>query len=608
MPTYRLGDEIGRGALGRVVRVLDEDTGRAYAGKILHDSFRDDPRAAERFAREARLLEGIEDPQLVRVYGLAEIEGCSVILMELVEGPSLQTLLAREGPLPQPRLQRIARGIAAGLQAAHHRGLVHRDLKPGNVLVAPGDRPKLVDFGLARASSMLGVDRTSLTLVGTPDYMAPEALDPLAVDARSDLYALGCVLFEMTTGAPPFSGASAFGILDAHRRTPPPALAPTADRSPALIALIGALLAKSPADRPQSAEAVVAALDGLATPEASTALVPVAAPSARASACTSCGAPLVEGVFACFGCGRQLATVGRGQHTIFVLGPGQVAERLDAGLRSQLVDWLLGNPALGLDPEPLLKKSPRLPFRLLGGVDAESAEGLARSLRSLGLQVEVRRGGALALPQMRHKVRKMMGRAAAVAGGSLAGLTHTIGRAGGFVLLGSMAALLIASGVGGWVLATRPVTRPRLPPRPLDLDLQRALDQVSRALPAMTVGRHRESLRGVLTRVLALDSGSLQQRSLAGELAPIVAAATQACLRLDQLDDELGRSDLREPTAEDRQRLQERDRLATRLLEMTARLEAARARLALAGARRGRPESLDDLRAQVEALEEMSRS
>ena len=103
--------------------------------------------------------------------------------MELVEGPSLHALLAREGPLSQRRLVQIARGMALGLQAAHHHGLVHRDLKPGNVLVAPGDFAKLVDFGLARASSMQGVDRTALTLVGTPDYMAPEALDPLAVDS-----------------------------------------------------------------------------------------------------------------------------------------------------------------------------------------------------------------------------------------------------------------------------------------------------------------------------------------------------------------------------------------------------------------------------------------
>src|SRR5262249_55728689 len=205
MSDYILGEELGRGALGRVVAIEGPD-GERLAGKILHASHRGDPRAVERFRREAELLRGIPHPNLCEVRGLVDVGGEVVLLMERVDGPTLAEAIARDAPLAEARIAAIGRGVAAGLHAAHRAGLVHRDLKPANMLLA-GDVPKVVDFGLARATSFAGVDRASFTLVGTPDYLAPEAIDSLAVDPRSDLYSLGCILYEMAAGRPPYDGA-----------------------------------------------------------------------------------------------------------------------------------------------------------------------------------------------------------------------------------------------------------------------------------------------------------------------------------------------------------------------------------------------------------------
>jgi hypothetical protein len=605
---YRLEAEIGRGALGRVVRVVDGDSGQVHAGKLLHESFRDDPRAVERFSAEARLLAGLAHENIVRVHELALIDGREVILMELVEGPSLQTVLAREGSLPEQRIIHIARGIARGLQAAHHLGLVHRDLKPANILLAPGEIAKLVDFGLARTTSLSGVDRTTFALVGTPDYMAPESIDPLAVDSRSDLYALGCLLFEMTAGRPPHDGASPFAVLEAHQRAPVPILPPTPERTPGLIALIGALLAKSPADRPQSAAAVVERLDALGQGDA----LAVAGDGAALahSTCTRCGAPLVEAVGVCFHCGLPTAGLDPGGFSLLVVGPGRVAEKLDAKLRQALVDWLLWHPQLGLAPEPLASKVPRLPFLLTSGISEETALLLAESLRGIGLVAEVCKGGPMAHPAMRSKMWKLSGRVAAVAGGGVGGAIQLFKHLPGEGILATGVALVIGFFVGGWHIATRPVTLRLAPPRPVSPALARALETVATAVPTIGAHRHRDSLRGVLARLLALENTlGTRDRALAEEVAELALSATQATLRLDQLEDALLAVDLRSPGAADRARLHERDRLATRLLETAARLDSLRVRLALSDARQrahAAGQALGELRFEVEALEEIA--
>src|SRR6185295_12969402 len=281
----------------------------------------------------------------------------------------------------------IGRGIAAGLAAAHHAGLVHRDLKPANVLVAPGDVAKIVDFGLARATSFAGVDRQSFALVGTPDYMAPESVDPLAVDPRSDLYSLGCILHELATGHPPYSGATPFALMETHLRQPIPELDVGPERSQGMADLVRALLAKSPADRPQSAAAVEKTLAGLS------ALVPVRAArkkalALRAGSCARCQAPLLAEVPVCFACGLDQVSLEPGPMSVFVTGPGKLTHKLDSGLRQRLLDWIRANPGLGLDPSPLAKEVPRLPFVLVTDVSPQAAGRLLSSLQQLGFEAE----------------------------------------------------------------------------------------------------------------------------------------------------------------------------------------------------------------------------
>src|SRR5690606_8997899 len=322
-----------------------------------------------------------EHRNIVRVHEALELHGRPALLMELVTGPTLAALVARQAPLAPDVVIAIARGIAAGLEHAHAAGTVHRDLKPSNVLLADGEVPKIADFGMARAASLAGADRQALTVVGTPDYMAPESIDPLAVDARSDLYALGCVMFEMMTGYPPLQAATPFGILQRHRDAPLP---PMPDRYPEpLRRLVAQLLAKSPAERPQSAAAVLAALDTLGRAD-ETAL---ALPSSAQARCARCKGVLVEDLAVCLGCGAPVATIERGGFSLLVVGPGAVGDKLDSALRERLHEWLEGCRAIGLQPSPMLsRRIPRLPFALITKISEQSGRAIGRSLEHLQLE------------------------------------------------------------------------------------------------------------------------------------------------------------------------------------------------------------------------------
>jgi hypothetical protein len=600
---WRLGDEIGHGALGRVVRVHDPDTGQTLAGKILHASNRDDARAVARFAREAELLHSLDHPNLVAVHGLEVVEGEQVLLMELIDGPSLAQLIAREGPLAEDRVVAIGRGIAAGLQAAHRAGLVHRDLKPANVLVAAGDVAKIVDFGLARATSFAGVDRRTFALVGTPDYMAPESADPLAIDPRSDLYSLGCILFEMTTGEPPYGGATPFALLQAHIEQPVPDLPAGPERSEALAALVRALLAKSPADRPQSAAQVehdLSAAHGLATVSAGA--------LARADSCARCGAPLLDGVPVCFGCGMEQAAIEPGRCSVFVTGPGKITYKLDSGLRQKLLDWIRSSPQLGLDAGHLEREVPRLPFVLVSGVSQASGRRLVSSMEALGLSAEWREGNRFGLVEIRRKAWSLSGRILAIAAGMMAIFNQLFRYPGLF--LAALVLVPIAAVASGWRMAVRPAARlQRVAVRALPAALGERVERLVQLIPAIEARRHRESLRAVVQRALALRESvpEPERGRIEPELAHVLDLAMAAAARIDELERRLAEADLRETDAGARRDLRERDAWAARLLETSAELDALRARWAAARARDedAAGETLDELRAQVAAFEEV---
>ena len=604
--SYQLGEELGRGALGRVVVVRGGET--PLAGKILHASHRADERARARFAGEAAIASELNHPNIARVHGLEEIEGESVLLMELVDGESLATVIAQLAPLPEKRLLALASQLAAGLEAAHHAGLIHRDLKPDNVLVASAGEDdetiKLVDFGMARATSFAGVDQGAFAVVGTPDYMAPESVDPLAVDSRSDLYGLGCILFEMAMAAPPFTGATAFAVLEAHREKPLDTSTLEALCSPALRELIVSLLAKSPADRPQSAAQVCETLASITASDTALALVGGTTLSIS-GACAQCGSPSIAGVPVCFGCGLSQVRLEKGGHTVFVVGPGATTDKLDSRLRQKLVDWLLSNPALGIAPGRLEKKVPRLPFVIATAVSEASGFALGESLESLGFEVEVMRGGRLALREIRKKGLSLGGRFALI---GVSGLAYGLHNVIGPLLIPIVGLGGLGAVAGGFFAATQAAAdQSGKTTGPLPALLAEPLARVGAIIPGIEHTRHRESLRGVVQRALAVRvaGGERVDSEIDASLGELVDVASAAVARIDRIDSNLAAGDLRNATNDERKQMRERDALAARLLEITAFLDSMRARLIALAAGSGSRDALDDLRAHIEALEEI---
>ncbi len=247
MGGYRLGRALGRGAVATVFAV---DGGEALALKRLNpDRSARAPLSAERFLREARAASRLDHPHIARIvdHGV-DASGAAYLVMERVEGETLAARLAR-GPMPVDEALTVTAQLASALAHAHTRGVVHRDVKPANVLLEPDPvRARLVDFGLARDRHDLPLTVTG-ALCGTPHYMAPELVEGVGATSASDVYALGCVLFEMLTGRPPFTGALPH-VFRGHAYEPAPEPSTLRPEAAAADALLSACLAKDPSARP----------------------------------------------------------------------------------------------------------------------------------------------------------------------------------------------------------------------------------------------------------------------------------------------------------------------------------------------------------------------
>ena len=260
---YRIVELLGRGGTSVVYRAQHVRLGRAAALKLLTPAV-GEADFRERFLRESQLAASLDHPSIVPVYDAGEDENLLYIAMGLVEGSDLKTLLAEEGPLPLRRTLRIVGQIGSALDAAHARELVHRDVKPANILVGADDRAYLSDFGVVKELASNGATRTG-SFVGTIEYSAPEQIEGKEVDGRTDVYALACVLYECLTGTPPFHRPSEVAILNAHLHAPPPKLTKAAaDLPPALEQVVSKALSKSPLDRYGTCAEFLAAARGAA--------------------------------------------------------------------------------------------------------------------------------------------------------------------------------------------------------------------------------------------------------------------------------------------------------------------------------------------------------
>ncbi|WP_406039449.1 serine/threonine protein kinase [Micromonospora sp. NBC_00898] len=267
---YQSEELLGRGGMGEVWRGRDLRLDRPVAIKVLTAAGLDEPMAAERFDREARTAARLSHPHIVGVYDVGTEENDSYLVMELVEGRTVSALIA-DGPLPVDQAVSIAVQACDGIAAAHAVGVVHRDVKPGNLIVTPAGTVKICDFGIARLPRTAGENTLTgpATKLGTSSYMAPEQALGRPVDSRTDLYGLGCTLYAMLAGTPPFAG-DPLGVLHQHVNDPPPPLRTRRPDVPVeLDALVSELLAKDPADRPAGAGTVRDRLAALLPPVSS---------------------------------------------------------------------------------------------------------------------------------------------------------------------------------------------------------------------------------------------------------------------------------------------------------------------------------------------------
>jgi serine/threonine-protein kinase len=256
---YELGETIGYGGMSEVHKGRDVRLSRDVAIKVLRADLARDPQFQERFRREAQNAAALNHPAIVAVYDTGETTTefgpLPYIVMEFVDGRTLRDIVKTEGPLPSKRAMEVMADVCAALDFSHRHGIVHRDVKPANVMITRTGAVKVMDFGIARAvaDGQAAMTQTA-AVIGTAQYLSPEQARGESVDARSDVYAAGCVLFELLTGEPPFTGDSPVAVAYQHvREDPKPPSSLNSRVNPALDAIVLKAMAKGPANRYQSA-------------------------------------------------------------------------------------------------------------------------------------------------------------------------------------------------------------------------------------------------------------------------------------------------------------------------------------------------------------------
>jgi serine/threonine protein kinase len=299
---FELEARLGRGGMATVYLAMDTTTQTRVALKVLHPHLRDDKLVVARFRREIAAARRIQHPNIIRIHDLIETPRLDCLVLEYQSGGDLKQVIRRRGALPVDEAVAIAQQLLAGLAVAHKAGVVHRDIKPHNVLVDEEGLAKIADFGLARVDDLIGVTTHTMSL-GTPEYMAPELLGSPIVDGRADLYGVGVVLFELLTGKLPFRASTPLALLQLHQNQAPPNPCALVPELPAWLGeVVRRAMAKAPEDRFSTADEMREALD----PTRAIAVVaggPVTVVVSRS--CPKCAAPLLPGTTSCVECGTE---------------------------------------------------------------------------------------------------------------------------------------------------------------------------------------------------------------------------------------------------------------------------------------------------------------
>src|ERR1700754_5144741 len=282
---YQLSSRVAIGGMGEVWQATDLVIGRTVAIKILKDEYLGDPGFLERFRAEARHAALVNHEGIANVFDYGEEDGSAYLVMELVPGEALSTILEREHVLSTTRVLSIVPHTASALQAAHTAGLVHRDIKPGNLLITPDGRVKITDFGIARIADQVPLTATG-QVMGTVQYLSPEQASGHPASPTTDIYSLGIVAYECLAGKRPFTGESQVAIAMAQINETPPDLPATVAEP--VRALVFSMIAKNPADRPASTAHVARAAEALRRGDvaAATAAVPAIADAGLTRATT----------------------------------------------------------------------------------------------------------------------------------------------------------------------------------------------------------------------------------------------------------------------------------------------------------------------------------
>src|SRR6266700_2534390 len=262
--SYRILEKIGAGGMGVVYKGVDVGLDRLVAIKVLNPDLAHDPELISRFRAEAKAQANLNHPNIATLYAFLQVEGECLIVMELLEGDTFEELLLRRGKVPWSGAVSLTRQVLQGLGFAHGMGIVHRDIKPGNLMLTSTGTVKIMDFGIAKAFGSPTKTRTGQQM-GTPLYMSPEQIRGEPIDRRSDIYSLGITLYQLLSGKAPFQGQSDFALMNAHINTPPPPLTDAHQDIPKSIEqCVLKALAKDPARRFQSGEEFGAALEDAA--------------------------------------------------------------------------------------------------------------------------------------------------------------------------------------------------------------------------------------------------------------------------------------------------------------------------------------------------------